>query len=364
MLTLLLLALVVQLIAWCFVFYRALDPVAEPAKHDEPVSVLICFYNEAPTLEACLRGILRQHHPHFELIAVDDNSTDGSGMIAAGIAAEDDRLRIIDPGDTNPGKRDALRAGLRAAEHDLVLLTDADCVPASDDWLTRMTHPLTGSDEVVLGCGPLRGGNGLLAAWQRYEATYVALHYQGLARRNLPYMGVGRNLAYQRAFFRRAGGLPPAEQLAGGDDDLIVGHHSRARTTARVTDPAAWTYTTPVPTFAGYIRQKLRHQSVGLHYRGAHQAVLVGLALSHGIFYLLGFILLFGPLWTWAVGIYALRALFVLATYAHGPVRQFLGGGTGLQLFGNLVLVLIFDLFYSVHYLFLLAATFSSRSSW
>ncbi|MGB3800896.1 MAG: glycosyltransferase [Lewinella sp.] len=364
MLTLLLVALAIQILVWCFVFYRALDPVAERSGHSEPVSVLVCFYNEAPTLEACLRGILSQQHANFELIAVDDNSTDESGVIAARIAGEDDRLRIIDPGDTNPGKRDALRAGLRAAEHDLVLLTDADCVPASDDWLSYMTHPLTRSDEVVLGCGPLRGGSGLLAAWQRYEATYVALHYQGLARRGLPYMGVGRNLAYQRTFFRRAGGLPPADQLAGGDDDLIVGHHSRARTTARVTDPAAWTYTTPVPTFTGYVKQKLRHQSVGLHYRGAHQAMLIGLALSHGVFYLTGFILLFTPVWPWAVGAYALRALLVGFTFAHGPVRQFLGGDAGIMLVGNLILILIFDLLYSLHYLFLLTATFSSRSSW
>ncbi|PPK84766.1 cellulose synthase/poly-beta-1,6-N-acetylglucosamine synthase-like glycosyltransferase [Neolewinella xylanilytica] len=364
MLTLLLVALTVQVAAWLFIFYRALDPAPGPASHEQPVSVLVCFHNEAATLEACLRSILTQRHSAFELLAVDDNSTDGSGDIAAKLAGEDDRLRIIDPGDTNPGKRDALRAGLRAANHDIVLLTDADCIAASDEWLTRMTAPLAQSDEVVLGCAPLRGGRSLLAAWQRYEATHVALHYQGLARRGYPYMAVGRNLAYQRTFFRRAGGFPGPDNLPGGDDDLIVGYYSRARTTARVTEPAAWTFSTPVPTLVGYIKQKLRHQSVGLHYRGAHQALLVGLALSHGLFYLTGFFLLFTAVWKWALLAYALRALVVAATFWRKPVRQFLGGDAGVLFFLKLPMILVFDLLYSWHYVFLLTASFSSSKSW
>ncbi len=364
MLILLLVALTAQLIAWVFIFYRALDPVHLRADHDRPVSVIVCFKNEAATLDACLRSLLAQEYGDFEVLAVNDNSTDGSEDIALSLAEKNSRLRVIDAGDTNPGKRDALKAGLSAATHDLILLTDADCVAAGNGWLTRMTAPLAADDEVVLGCAPLRGGSGLLGAWQRYEATYVALQYQGFARRGYPYMGVGRNLAYRRTFFRRAGGFPGPDHLAGGDDDLIVGYHSRARTTARVTDPASWTYSAPCRTVGQYVRQKFRHQAVGLHYRGAHQALLIALALSHGLYYLCGFIVLFTPLWPYALGVYLLRTLVVGLTFMHRPVRQFLGEDAGTILLLRLPLYLLFDLLYSVHYLFLLAASFSDRRSW
>ena len=365
MLALLLLATAIQVGVWLFVFRRALDPVrlATPSP-EAPVSVVICFHNEAASLRACLTSVLGQEYPDFEVIAVDDNSTDDSPGIARELAATDERLRVIPAGDTNPGKRDALAAGIAAARHERVVLTDADCTAASPHWLARMSAPLGGEDEVVLGCGPLRGGRGLLAAWQRFEATYVALQYQGFARRGFPYMAVGRNLAYRQSFFRRAGSFADRPPTAGGDDDLIVGFHSRPRQTARVTDPEAWTWSAPVATWGGYVRQKLRHQAVGLHYRTVHQALLVGVALSHGLFYLGGFTLLFTDRWEWALLAYAVRALVVLATYLRGPVREFLGGGAGAIHILKIPVVLVGDLLYSVQYLFLLAATFGNRQNW
>lgn len=361
MFALLLVAAAVQLGVWLLVFRPALLPdAARPASPTPPVSVVVCFRNEAPTLAACLRSLLDQDYPDFEIIAVDDNSTDRSAEIARKFSS----VRVIPAGETNPGKRDALAVGIAAARHELVLLTDADCTAASPDWMRRMTAPLTGEAEVVLGCGPLRGGRGPVAAWQRFEATYVALQYQGFARRGFPYMAVGRNLAYRQSFFRRAGTLTVDAPTPGGDDDLIVGYTSRPRTTARVTDPTAWTYSAPVATLGGYLRQKLRHQAVGLHYRGLHQALLVGVALSHGLFYLCGFVLLFTERWEWALVAYALRAVAVVATYARRSVRLFLGAGAGSSFVWKIPTILVGDLLYSFHYVFLLGATFSNRQSW
>ncbi|NJB86937.1 cellulose synthase/poly-beta-1,6-N-acetylglucosamine synthase-like glycosyltransferase [Lewinella marina] len=364
MLFLLLLATFVQLLVWCFIFFPALRGGSGAATHDRPVSVIVCFRNEATRLEDCLRGILAQRHPAFEVIAVDDHSTDNSAAIVQDLSREAPQLRLLRPGPTRPGKKDALTAGIAAATHPLLLLTDADCVPASPDWLSRMTAPLKGEAETVLGCSPYRRAPGWLNRWQRFEATQTVLQYQGMARLGLPYMGVGRNLAYTADFFARAGGLAAHAHLPGGDDDLLVNQHATADRTARVVDPASWTLSDASPDWESYFFQKTRHQSVGLHYRRRHQLLLVAIAASHGLFYLSGLVLLLTPLASLALGLYGLRALAVVATYLRSPVNRFLGGGAGAVALWKVPGLLVFDALYSFFYLFLFFASFSSRRIW
>ena len=365
MLVLLLLATTGQLLVWLLVFRPALREAADPfVRHAEPVSVIVCYRDEAAHLEACLRGILAQDHPDFEVIAVDDESEDDSAAIVERLRVEAPHLRAVRPGSTRPGKKDALTAGIAAARHPLLLLTDADCVPASPRWLAQMTAPLVNDHELVLGCSPYRRAPGLLNYWQRFESTNVLLQYQGLARLGLPYMGTGRNLAYTRDFFDRSGGLEAHAHLPGGDDDLLVNGNAQARLTTRVTAPSAWTISAPTPDWESYIYQKTRHQSVGLHYRFTHQLLLAAIGASHGLFYLSGFVLLFTPLWPWALALYALRALAVLATYLRRPVADFLGGGAGPGGPLGVPGILVGDALYSFHYVFLLLASFGSRRNW
>ena len=314
-------------------------------------------------LEATLRALLSQDYPAFEVLAVDDNSTDASAAIVRYLQRSHANLRLLQPGPTRPGKRDALAAGIQAASHPLLLLTDADCTPASDRWLRLMTAPLTQGKELVLGCSPYRHAPGPLAGWQRFEATYTVLQYQGLARRGLPYMGVGRNLAYHRDFFTRSGGFSQPTDLAGGDDDLLVNRTARPESTARVTDPAAWTYSEPTPSLAAYLRQKWRHQSAGAHYRPLHRWLLAGLALTHGLFYLLGAYLLFVGIWA-ALCCYFLRAAVVLHVYHQPRTVQFLGGDAGGSRSVRWPAILVADLLLAPYYVFLLAVSVVPRRKW
>ncbi|THH37671.1 glycosyltransferase [Neolewinella litorea] len=364
MLLLLLLAFTVQLLIWLFVFYPALSPGSTPGQQDRPVSVIVCFRDEARRIEACLRGLLAQRHSDFEVIAVDDNSSDESAAIVQRICGEARHLRLVRPGPTRPGKKDALSAGIAAASHPRLLLTDADCVPASTDWLSRMAAPLDDGAETVLGCSPYRRAPGWLNRWQRFESTQTVLQYQGLARLGMPYMGVGRNLAYSADFFSRAGGLEGHAHVPGGDDDLLVNGNAVATRTARVTRPEAWTLSESSPDWESYFFQKTRHQSVGLHYRRRHQLLLIAIAASHGLFYLSGLLLLLTPLAPYALMLYAVRAVVVVATYVRSPVSRFLGGGAGAVAWWKVPGLLVADSLYSFYYLFLLLASFSDRRSW
>ncbi len=359
MIYLFLAAAVFQLLAWRWIYPAAFStPDLPGADHHLPVSVVVCFRNEAGGLERCLSGILAQRHPDFEVIAVDDHSTDGSATIVRRLQLSHPNLRLVRPGPTRPGKKDALRAGIDAARHDAFLLTDADCAPASPHWISRMTAPLPLGFELVLGCSPYLPAPGLLNRWQRFEATHTALQYLGFARREMPYMGVGRNLAYTRTFFSRNGGLQAHGDLPGGDDDLLVNANARPDRAVCVTDPAAWTYSAPTLRWSDYLRQKLRHQSAGPRYRLVHTVVLTVLALSHGLFFLLGFLLLFSPFWSVAVAAYVFRSIRVHDCLSHPGVRQFMGGGAGARGIGLL------DAALAPFYLFLSVATVLPAGRW
>ena len=332
-----------QAVVYLYIFRGALAADGDHAAARggvAPVSLIVCYRNEARKLGSCVPALLAQDHPDFELLLVDDHSTDGSADLAAALTAGDPRVRRLrPPGPTRPGKKDALGYGIAAARHERLLLTDADCQPAGPDWLRRMTAPLAAADyELVLGAAPYAGGASFLHRWQRFEATYTALQYLGYARRGRPYMGVGRNLAYCRSLYRRAGGFAAHADRAGGDDDLLVNAAARPRTTARVTDPAAWTYSAPSDSWAAYLRRKFRHHSVGAAYDRGTQLRLGLLALTHGLFYLSLLGLFLAGYWGAALAGLLPRWALVLATYGPARVREFARIPVAFPLIGDALL--------------------------
>ena len=343
-----------------------LDPA--PAANP-PVSVIVCFRNEEKNLGKCIDGILRQQYPgEFELVLVDDNSTDNSASLVHPYTFRDPRVRLLDPGETRPGKKDALAHGIENARYDRLLLTDADCVPASSHWLWMMTEPLGRGKELVLGVSPVypRSGFDFLREWQRFETFYVALKYFGFARRGYPYMGVGRNLAYTREFYRRAGGFTGHADLASGDDDLLVAGATEVKA-ERMPYAPAWAYTRAQVSWKDYFRQRRRHQSTGVRYPKGLAAFLTVLGISHGLFYLLGFFLLFTEEWFGALLVYVARILFVVPAYwrfyaEDKALRQQLSGPGAVPALG--LRVAVFDACVGPMYLYLAVAGLVGSERW
>ena len=279
--------------------------------------MIVCFRNEAPRLTTCLQAILQQRYAGpFEVLAVDDNSGDGSAELVRQLQRKfsAERLRLLSPPPTRPGKKDALTFGIQAARYERLLLTDADCRPASELWLREMTLPLN-HHQVVLGVGDYYAPAGWPARLQAFEARYVALKYLAFARSGYPYMGVGRNLAYRKDFFRAAGGFAQHADLPGGDDDILISQHAPATATTTVTAAKARTLSVPQPSWRSFLRQRARHQSAGAFYRPQHQLALGCVALTHGLFYLLGLYLLFSSWWPLLWLIYGFRMLLVMRAH-------------------------------------------------
>ena len=245
----------------------------------------------------------------YEVIVVNDASSDDTAQVLKELEMQYDHLWdvIITAGEyrDQPGKKYALGRGLAVASHDRLLLTDADCAPASDEWLEKMVAPLATGKQIVAGYGGYNYRPGLLNAFVRWETMHTFLQYSTYAQAGHPYMAVGRNMACTRAMLLATQQSDIWHALPSGDDDLLVSIAGNAENTAIVCDAAAFTYTDAKTNWADWAKQKQRHLSTGKYYRPAIKSLLAGYGISHAGLWLCFFALLFSH--------YALPALCVMA---------------------------------------------------
>ena len=183
------------------------------------------------------------------------------------------------------GKKFPLSIGIKECKHEVVLLTDADCKPASEKWVAKMQAAFKPGIEVVLGMGPDYKEPGVLNKLIRWETFHTALQYFGFALAGTPYMGVGRNLSYRKELFFRNKGFSAINNLPSGDDDLFINKVATKSNTAIVLDPEAFTFSAPKQTWKDWMRQKARHYSTGKYYKRSHKFLLGLYAASLALFY-------------------------------------------------------------------------------
>jgi glycosyltransferase involved in cell wall biosynthesis len=278
-----------QMVYWWAVYARLAFYRPRSHRHGKfPVSVIICARNEEENLRNNLPLVLSQEYPEFEVIVVDDASTDGTADLLRDLRQEYPRLRtssIRQKVHISKGKKLALTVGIKAARYDWVLLTDADCRPAGNMWLSAMQRNFTRDAGIVLGYGPYRKTRGLLNLVIRYDAFFIAVQYFGFALAGMPYMGVGRNLAYRREIFFRHRGFASNYELASGDDDLFINEVAAKEKTLIEIRPGSHTFSEPARSWRAWYFQKRRHLTTGPRYRPLTKLLLGTETASRLLFY-------------------------------------------------------------------------------
>jgi glycosyltransferase involved in cell wall biosynthesis len=278
---------VVQLFYYLFIFSRlAFFKSKENNVETIPVSVIICAKNERDNLLEFLPNYLSQDYPIFEIIVVNDSSVDDTNDVLRAFALQYKTLKIVNVPDTDRfygSKKFALTLGIKAAQYDHVLLTDADCKPSSPNWI-RLMSQYAKKKGVVLGFGAYERKKGLLNKLIRFETFYTALQYLSFSQAKLPYMGVGRNLGYQSELFFKNKGFASHHHILSGDDDLFINEIANRKNTQIVIDADAHTVSNANNTYKGWFRQKRRHFLTGTHYKFKHKVMLGLLQLSQLIF--------------------------------------------------------------------------------
>lgn len=282
--------LVVHLFYYFFFFIRLVfhKQTSENGKV-EPVSVIICAWNEEENLKKNLQSILEQNHPDFEVIVVNDHSRDETDLLLQAWQKKYNHLRVIELTRDNVnmrGKKFAISMGIKGAKHDKLVFTDADCSPSSKNWLRNMSSGLNGEKEVVLGYGGFAKKSGLMNMFYRYEAVHIAMQYMSYALAGMPYMGVGRNLAYKKDLFFQTKGFIKHRHVASGDDDLLVNEVATGKNTSIELRAESHTVSQPRESWSAWWLQKRRHLSTGNYYRLSSKLFLGIFTLTHLLLYL------------------------------------------------------------------------------
>lgn len=307
---------VIQLFYYVFFFMKLAfyKKKEKTVSQTHPVSVIICARDEAENLTKNLQGSLVQvYDTTHEVIIVDDNSFDESKYIIEEFQKKFKQLQVVELKQEArfiPGKKFPLSVGIKTARYEIVLLTDADCVPASEHWIRLMQESYGPKTEIVLGYGAHHKKKGYFNKLIRWETFQTALQYLSFAIARIPYMGVGRNLSYKKTVFFRHKGFSSHNHIASGDDDLFINIAANKKNTEISIDKDAFTLSVPPNNWSQWIRQKSRHYSTGKYYKTLHKMLLGSYTVSHFFFYPLLIISMIYFNWQICLAIFMIRFIF------------------------------------------------------
>lgn len=335
-----------------------------------PISIIICARNEAENLRKNLPSILNQEYADFEVIVVNDASTDETMNVLNGFLLKYQHLRIINIADKKIlGKKGALAAGIEAAKHEWLLLTDADCYPllprsarsdkypfGNKKWILGMIKGVD-AKEIGLGYAPYEKRDGFLNTFIRYETVWTATQYMGFALAGEPYMGVGRNMIYMKKLYKKVGGFQKHAHIASGDDDLFINSVISRKNFSIILNPQTFMLSEPQTRWNAYFTQKKRHFSTATSYTLKHKMMLGMLSASHFLYFVT------------AVCLLALKisTIFVLLGLVVRTLVMWFFYGKILRRFHehNLFLwIPVLDVVYVFFYLFFLPALMIKTRKW
>jgi len=315
-------AFLLQFFYFIFFFIRLLFK-QKPVINEKlkPVSIIIAARNEEQNLIQFLPKIFEQDYPEFEIVVVNDRSWDESIDVLQEFARKHENLHVVEIPDREKddfAKKFAITMGIKAAKHDLLVFIDADCFPTSTNWLKEMASRCEGPTNLILGASPYSREKGILNKIIRFDAAQIAVQYLSLAKAGIPYMGVGRNLAYTQELYDSVRGFKSHYYIPSGDDDLFVNEAGNRKNTSVVFSKESITLSVPKKKFIDWWHQKKRHLTTGKHYKTFHKILLTLYPASLVIMYvLLPFLLVIHNWWYIALGIVGFRILLQMIIFSR-----------------------------------------------
>ncbi len=206
------------------------------------VSIVVYAHaEEAEDLPNLLPALLTQKYPQFEVIVVNDGVSFEVQNAIALYECEHDNVYQTGIPDTVYNvsrKKLGITLGIKAAKNDVIVLTESNCKPVSDNWLSSIARNFVPGVDVVLGYTRMMDKSGVRqSGFQVFNRALFAMKYFSFAIMKKPYMGVGSNLAYRKEVFFANKGFSSKLNLHFGDDDLLVNEIANGRNTRIEVSP-------------------------------------------------------------------------------------------------------------------------------
>ena len=160
----------------------------KPLNECLPISVIVCAKNEVINLNKLVPLLLEQDYSHYELVLINDASNDETLEVMKKFKENDSRITVVNVQNNEAfwgNKKYALTLGIKAASHEQLLFTDADCIPASKNWIQEMSVLFSESKSIVIGYGAyLSKKHSFVNLLVRFETLLSAIQYFSYAKLN------------------------------------------------------------------------------------------------------------------------------------------------------------------------------------
>lgn len=288
--------------------YGLQHPSQATNQQELSVSVVVAARDESEKLPDLIRNLAAQTYSNYEVIIVDDRSSDDTGeIVRRAVKRYGGCFKLIEQGSVTAGespKKSALQKGIEASGGEIVLLTDADCRVQSG-WVAGIVKCFAPDVVMVLGYSEIVSANEaktwrtrLFENWQSFEFATLVANMAASANLGSPFGASGHNLAFRRAAFDTVGGYKSVMNRVAGDDMLMLSLIRQAGLGRIVyaDDKDTMNSSYVLSSWSKFRQQRARWASSGTHHFGADKLFMLyaigGLAVN--------MLAMFGAMWAWA----------------------------------------------------------------
>lgn len=296
---------IVQLVYYLYLYrkpYRYLsknnnDESKQLNKAQHPgISIVITAKNEAKNLSENLPFILEQDYPKFQVIVVNNGSTDNSEDVLNNLQSKYiDKLYVtylpVESEVVN-SKKLALTIGIKAAKHDILLFTEADTKPLSNKWVNEYAKEFAKGMDVVLGGCQLKVCSGFYRKFILFDNLLFGLEYLSMALIKKPYSGVERNMAYRKDLFFKNKGFSSILNIEHGEDHLFINKIANSENTSVLISPESMVKSNIANSLSTWRSFKGKYLITKKHLNGFQNKILPLEIVSRYSFYF-SFVLMF-----------------------------------------------------------------------
>ena len=225
------------------------------------LSVIIPFRNEEKNLPTLIDSLRKLNYPkdRFEILLIDDHSTDQSGAVAKQLTGDFPNVKILVA--SSEGKKSAITQGIRESAGDIIVTTDADC-ELPDDWLKSINKQFQKQYiSMLVGAVRIKSDHTFFSKLQAIEFTSLIGSAAATLKLGFPTMCNGANLSYTKESFLSVNGFEGNEHIASGDDEFLmrkIGKKFGATSLKFLNDQSAIVTTRPQSSLSDFLTQRIR----------------------------------------------------------------------------------------------------------
>lgn len=222
-----------------------------------PLSVVIVVRDNASQILQTLPKFLEQQYPNYEIVIVNDRSPDEQSVFAIKeYQKRFSNVKFIDLSDavsTSRGRKMAVSMGIKCSSYGNIVITDPDCLPASEHWLSNLSQNIQGQKKIVLGYSTYIKRRTPYNAFLHFDKLVGAVQYFSLALYNSTYRGDFSNIVFMRNLFYQQKGFTSFNHLQWGEEDIFIHNVATPTNTAIEYNPDSAIISQNVPSY-GYWR--------------------------------------------------------------------------------------------------------------